>query len=307
MAGGISMTRDCGLLSLIAMGAMENHLFTARQLAVLTRPERWRFVATGFPAEAAAPRRCAHDAWVRAHVDMHPHRELLFVLSGGGYYGLCGRSYPTRPGTAMLFDAMEPHDLSYPSNRPPAEHLWFYFSRGQCGVGLTRVGVPGARMGCRNVWKRSFLLAELGVSTVEAVFPDRNSGVPPEDRRRRCAAALGLLTASLIDRGYRPQPTARAAGAQAEVIGTIVRHIREHRGQGCHLDDLARIAGYSKYHFLRLFREYAGMPVHECVAEARAQAYRELAATGAPVKVLAHRLGFAHSSALCRWRRRRGL
>ena len=91
------------------------------------------------------------------------------------------------------------------------------------------------------------------------------------------------------------------------MIKTIVRHIQESRGCGCRLESLARIAGYSKYHFLRLFQKHSGLSLQSCVNNSRAQAFRKMAAAGMPLRVISSDLGFAFPSALCRWRRRQGL
>lgn len=283
---------------------MGNHLFSPRQLAVLTRADRWRFAANAFPGEVPPARRCPHDAWMRAHIDAHHHREVLIPLSGRGYYGLSGRSYPTRPGVVFLFDVMEPHDFRYPPGHAPAEHLWFFFTRGQCGVSLMRVG---GSHGHSTQWQHSYLLSDLGLASVQAIFPNADSPVPVEGQRRRCVAALSLLVAALVEKGCEPQPATRVAGVQNEVVRDVIRHIQEAHGHGCRLESLARIAGYSKYHFLRVFQEHAGMPLRRCVAEARAHGFRKMTADGLPLKVIAHRLGFAYPSALCRWRRKQGL
>ena len=87
---------------------------------------------------------------------------------------------------------------------------------------------------------------------------------------------------------------------------TIRRHIETANGKGCGLDSLARIAGYSKYHFLRLFHKHIGMTLHEYVDRCRRQAYRRLAADGLRQNAIADALGFAHPSTLTRWRKRMG-
>lgn len=286
---------------------MENHLFSPRALAVLRHPARWRFVASGFPADVSPVDGGGHDAWARRHVDAHPHREILMVLDGGGYHGFAGRSYPTRPGTVFLFDIMQPHDLSYPPDHPPAEHLWIYFIQGECGVSLMQVGNTSEATRSRIVWQRWHSLTEMGLSSAAMLFPAASAPAPHAAIRQRCVSALSLLVASLVEKGYEPPDAARGGPLQADVIQAIVRHIYESRGRGCRLDNLARIAGYSKYHFLRLFEEHAGMSPLRCVDDARLRAYRKLAAAGMPLKTLAHALGFAHTSTLCRWRRRQRL
>jgi len=73
------------------------------------------------------------------------------------------------------------------------------------------------------------------------------------------------------------------------------------------LTSLANIAGYSKYHFSRLFKQHAGVSLRECVNAARARGLRRMQAEGMSLRAIASKLGFAHASALCRWKRQQGL
>lgn len=284
---------------------MDNHLFSARHLSVLGNVEHWRFVASGLSQEVAPVRHRAHDAWARRHSHAHPHREALIILSGAGYHSFCGRSYPARPGTIFLFDAMEPHDLQYPPAHAPADHLWIHFVSGKCGASLLRVGE--GRGGYRPAWCRWYALTELGLSAADMVFPGNALSSPPEAVRRRCAAAIALLIASLVEKGYETPRARPTKDFQAGIIQAIVRQIHESHGRGCRLESLARVAGYSKYHFLRLFKEHTGMSLRTCVDNSRVQAFRTMADTGASVRVMASQLGFTFPSALCRWRRRQGI
>lgn len=287
--------------------SMENYLFTPRNLAVLQDVGRWRFVAAGLPVEVPPARRCAHDAWAHRYPEAHFHRELLIILSGRGFYGFCGKTYPTRPGTVFLFDTMNPHDRGYPLAHASAEHLWFHFSQEHCGISLVHVGNEHRRGGCRRLWQRSCSMTELGLASSQALFAQSNSGMPQEVLRQRCASALALLVTSVVEKGYHPQAAARGDSIQTDVVQAVLRHIRESHGRGCSLENLARIAGYSKYHFLRLFQEHTGRSLRDCVDEARIQAFGQMAATGMPLKVMASKLGFAYPSALCRWQRRHDL
>ena len=284
---------------------MENHLFSARQLAVLRDSERWRFVASGFPEEVPAVRHRTHDAWARRHTDVHPNREVLVVLRGAGYQSLSGKSYPARPGTVFFFDAMEPHDLQYSPTHAAADHLWFHFMPDRCSVSFMHIGK--VRGGYRSVWHRWYTLPDLGLPGAEVLFPGKAPASPPETVRRRCAAALALLVTSLVEKGYEKPRSHPKEDFHAGIIQTIVRHIHESHGRGCRLASLARIAGYSKYHFLRLFQKHTGTSLQSCVNNSRVQAFRKMAAAGAPLRVISSDLGFAFPSALCRWRRRQGI
>ena len=165
----------------------------------------------------------------------------------------------------------------------------------RAGANTGRCGTAGIR--CRN-W---------GCSAADALFPGNAPSSPPETVRRRCAAALALLVTSLVEKGYEKPQSHPKEDFHSSIIQTIVRHIHESHGRGCRLESLARIAGYSKYHFLRLFQKHTGMSLQSCVTGARVQAFRKMAAAGAPLRVISSDLGFAFPSALCRWRRRQGI
>lgn len=285
---------------------MKNTLFTNAHIALFRDTGRWRFVASALPAEAPAAPSRAHKAWASRHTHAHSHREILFALSGKGFQSHCGQSFPVREGTVFLFDAHEPHDFQYPPNHPPVTHLWFYFMHRECGVSMRRI-VKGRR-GLRNVWQRWLPLADLGFASPNPLFPEKGGVISERATRDRCAAGLGLLLQSLVERGFRPPPEPEEeAGFQASIVQTMVKHIEETHGRDCCLDSLARVAGYSKYHFSRLFQEHAGMSLRECVNQARAQAFARMRREGIPFKNIAEDLGFAHPSALCRWRRQQGL
>jgi AraC-like DNA-binding protein len=281
---------------------MENRLFSARNLTLLRNAEHWRLVASGLPEEVPAVRHRAHDAWALRHVDVHPNREMLVVLSGAGYQSLCGRTYPARPGTAFFFDAMEPHDRHYSPTQPSADHLWFHFMPDRCSLRFLRV--RKGRGDYRSGWHGWYTLPELGLATADVLFPGSASSSPPETVRRRCAAAFALLMTSLVEKGYEKPQAHPKEDFHSGIIQTIVRHIQESHGRGCRLESLARIAGYSKYHFLRLFQKHTGLSLQTCVNNSRVQAFRKMAAAGTPLRVISSDLGFAFPSTLCRWRRR---
>jgi AraC-like DNA-binding protein len=236
------------------------------------------------------------------HQHGHPNREILIVLSGGGHQNLGGRTYPARAGTMFLFDFMEPHDDGYPPHQPPAEHLWVVLIQDRCVAMLLEVGKGRRRY--REKWRRLFSLQDLGLGSTDVLFGEgAASALPPAVRRARIAAGVALLAAALVAKGYAPT-VAGSSTFRDEVIDTIQRHIREANGKACRLDNLARIAGYSKYHFLRLFRAHAGLTLGQYVDRCRRDAYRRMVSEGLRQKAIAEALGFAHPSALTRWRKR---
>ena len=104
--------------------SVENLFFSAQMLELLMDYDGWRMVSSLFPPDTRPVRHAAHEEWMARHQDRHPHREILFSLSGKGLYGFDGKAYPCNPGTVFLFDSYEPHDNSYPPHAPRGTHLW---------------------------------------------------------------------------------------------------------------------------------------------------------------------------------------
>ena len=72
--------------------------------------------------------------------------------------------------------------------------------------------------------------------------------------------------------------------------------MHEHAGEGLSLDDLARAAGLSKYHLVRLFHHAVGLPPHQYLLRVRIERARKLIAAGWPVSSVATEVGFADQS-----------
>lgn len=294
---------------------MANRFFTKPQIAVLADPSRWRFVASGLPWEVQPCTSNAHTAWARRHAHAHSHREILVVLSGKGYQSHSGRSFPVRSGAVFLYDANEPHDYRYPPSRSPVTHLWLYFMHHECGGSLMRVSKD--RRQDRHAWQKWGPLRDLGLPSTDPLFPSKPGAPAPTEGgneeatvavRARCAGALGLLVNSLIEAGFDPPPEkGEEENFQADIVHTMQRHIQETHGRDCRLETLARVAGYSKFHFSRLFQEHTGTTLQECVNRARTLGFEEMKGKGLPLKTISAELGFRHPSALCRWRRQQGI
>jgi AraC-like DNA-binding protein len=66
------------------------------------------------------------------------------------------------------------------------------------------------------------------------------------------------------------------------------------------LDELADVAGLSRYHFARRFRDEVGVPPWAYVRSKRAERARRLLESGAPPAEVAHETGYADQPHLTR-------
>jgi AraC-like DNA-binding protein len=64
---------------------------------------------------------------------------------------------------------------------------------------------------------------------------------------------------------------------------------------------LAEMSGYSKFHFLRIFRTHTGMYLHDYINFCRLERVARMQKNGCYKKEIASALGFSSLSAFSRW------
>jgi len=273
-------------------------------LAWLSAEVPCRLVATALGDEPVPVQAPAHGAWSAAHTHRLPYREALLALQGNAAFGWRGALWECSPGTAFLLEAGEGHDLGYPPWADGLLHVWLSLAPGHAAGNL--IAVQGGRV--------------LGLARLHA-DPSEAPGGPDLDRlwslartdtafptavhRALVLAALRLMLADLA-RHLQAGSAPRRGPAEARrlAVQTACRLIRQAEGQAVPLDALARAAGYSKYHFLRLFTQETGMTVRQYADRCRLEAIAGWRGEGLRHKEIAARMGFSGSSALSRWWRR---
>jgi AraC family transcriptional regulator len=83
-------------------------------------------------------------------------------------------------------------------------------------------------------------------------------------------------------------------------IRRVQNFVEVHVGEALCLDDLADVAGLSRYHFSRVFREEVGQTPWTFVRHTRIRRATELLTEGRPPAEVAHETGFADQSHLTR-------
>jgi AraC-like DNA-binding protein len=79
------------------------------------------------------------------------------------------------------------------------------------------------------------------------------------------------------------------------VISKIKTYIDSHLSEELNLNQLAAIAGYSKFHMCRIFSEDTGMTVHQYIRNSRlAEAARQLAQTDNTISDIAAAYGYEY-------------
>lgn len=96
----------------------------------------------------------------------------------------------------------------------------------------------------------------------------------------------------------------RAAPAVSAGVAAAVAHLREHFAEAVRVETLARIAGLSLYHFLRVFSRETGLTPHAFQNQLRLAYAKKQLAQGAPAARAAAEAGYYDQSHLIRALRR---
>ena len=260
----------------------------------------WRLVSSLFPPERPAVRDAGHEAWMAGHSEAHPGREILFGVDGECLYGLNGAPYRCSPGTVFLFGSFEPHDYCYPDKTDGVTHFWMSLVPDAMFGRLLKV-----RNGKHEVLRGSMLLHDKELVCLLNRYWDEGSG-GGRFARSRLLGALHLAMASMLELEAYSKERASTLNHQEKVIKAIERHIDETAGKGLTVESLAKLSGYSKFHFLRLFRKYTGSTVHGYIDAVRQAKAAEMLRHGDIKKTVAEKLGFSCPAAFSHWLKKQG-
>ncbi len=284
---------------------MKNAYFSEDDLPVLLSCSKWHLVSSANSELPPARPDKEYLEWITRNSESHQHREVMMVLSGVSYFTLEGVTYQSRPGTIFLLDANEEHDYYYPPSGGDFRHLWFrianktIFTSTPCGR-TTRRGQGNNEF---NYTFSSYNHA--GLAFINAW--DELTADEPLDKNFLSIlvkhAFAGLLL-ELCKAGYNKSLGVEDRPTELHhqtVINAIVGHIRETGGRNLDIARLAYIAGYSKFHFAKVFKDVTGSSVLAFINLCRQEKFHELAAKGKNKKQISGELGFSSPAAFSRW------
>lgn len=284
-----------------------NAYFDADMLEVLAAPDKWRWVLpfgqkTVSPLRRPSPKRVC---WSQQHAHSHRHAEFMLALRGGGRYGVGKHLYPCVPGTAFFFAPDIPHDDGYQPNEEDAAHLWISVLR-HCFVTFT----VSLRKGRRLNGARQLLMPEsVGLSPSVLSQIEQPAEVSPAIAPYlRCRAVLQIVVAKIVEQGFHSEDAVSdLEQLHQKTIIAVQQHIRDTTGKGLTLEHLALLAGYSKYHFARLFKHYTGQTTLDFINQCRCEKVREMLAQRCSHKKIGAALGFSCPATFSRWLHKQNL
>jgi len=240
-------------------------------------------------------------SWLKKNSHSHIFREIMIVLAGTGFYGVGHELIKCRPGSIFFFEAGQQHQVFYPPFAPSCAHLWISLIAQHASARIVTVAGGKTRVFGGFSYFKSY--SEIGV------WPDRcwpaeiSPELPSDLYRTRLLCSLSIMLTDIVQNGFRRPRDNQRMSAIKQTMRAVQDHVWETGGRDATLDNLSRIAGLSKYHFLRVFKKTTGQSVHAFVNTARVNKYHDLTKKHVAKKLIADCLGFSCPASFSRWLR----
>ena len=232
--------------------------------------------------------------WAGTHRHKHFYKEILFVVSGECPIFVGKDFFHCPTGTLFLLKPGEFHNSTYLPGAWGIQ-IWIKLQDTMllCWFFQVSAASPAKTESCMP-WSVEFtdwdLLMRLN-TLLDRV--DRK-----EEGAETALAALFRILFCELYRLYDPE-----ADNRSSTMLNIGRFVRSTCGRGVDINYLARMAGCSRQHFMRRYREVNGCTVGETIRDSRL-ALMETMPGNTPLKEAAERLGFDSAQSYCHWRRK---
>jgi len=210
-----------------------------------------------------------------------------YTLNGMGRVSFGGREYPVPPGHAFLLMVPEEHIYCLPPDSPSWEFIYITVNGAELvrlarefrrGNGVVRPFDPDSPS-VRSVW------------SLLAACREKRLG----DRYDASARAYSFLMPLLA------APPIESLSGDEDFMARIHDFCRKNLDRPISVEDLADVAGCSRWHFSRRFRKLSGESPHSFIlAQKMRLALRLLQTTAASVKEIALSCGFDDTSYFCK-------
>lgn len=239
---------------------------------------------------------------LRFEAHWHTACEILYPISNSYTVSIQNESKVINPGDILIVAPGTIHSYEPPES---GERIFILFDTGILAP------VTGMRQLLHSlqpfvvITSDAFpLLHERLQHDIETIIKEYDTNAPYAE-----AAIWSVILTMLATLGrtsiYRASHTRQfLENARQEHVGRLMEvcnYITDHIEDNLDMDKLASIAGFSKFHFSRLFKEFTGSSVHEYLTEQRlAMAEQLLADATLSVTDVAMRSGFGSLSTFTR-------
>ncbi|WP_170198682.1 AraC family transcriptional regulator [Thermopolyspora flexuosa] len=226
----------------------------------------------------------------------HAHDEYHLCLNVGtpGQYHYRGAWHLVPPGSLTVIMPDEVHQARDPADREnESTYAVLYASSARMRQVAAELGGP--RAGLPYFGDPVIADDDLAVR-----FARVHRLLHEDTALARDVRLLSLLTL-LLERHGRIRTAAPPEGrGPVPAVEAARAYLRDNYAADVTLDELARVAGLSPFHFARLFRRHVGMPPHAYQLQVRISHAKRLLLRGMPVSRVAQETGFFDLSHLTR-------
>lgn len=226
-----------------------------------------------------------HGLRVQRKLDVHLHSkyEIAVVADGGARFDVRGVPVHVTGGSVLVVNAGDPHAVR--SDDGGCSFSLLYVTEERMASAAYHAGHGDAPPVFAPCALHDPELAGIVLELNDALERE----APPDDVEPLLEAALVRLLAGAQVRPESCEP-------RNERIARARQFIDEHYAEAIAIDDLAALAGFSKFHFIRVFREAYGMPPHAYQNAIRIARAREALASGRSAAEVALETGYADQS-----------
>ena len=218
----------------------------------------------------------------------------MVSLSGEHLYGINGEVVPLSPGVAALIPVKVPHDLSYSNHHGVCVDFWIHFlPHGKITMNFVQ-NIPTTGLVSTPVAIPSVSLLD-DFKRAGELLNRMESHLDELKTQHFLAYLLHELFGLLMDPNLKSQTVDGIS-----LVHEIKRYVTEHLTDSLGLGDLAKAAGYSSFHFHRLFLEAEGTTPRAFVERLRLNKACDLLKNGHSVTSAAMDSGFSTSSQFTR-------
>jgi len=160
--------------------------------------------------------------------------------------------------------------------------------------GLTEMNGPGVAFECEHkaglhLWEDNYILEIINPATGEQLPEGETGELVLTTLKREAMPIIRYRTRDITS--IIPEPC--ACGRTHRRLRRITDLLHDAYGERLSIEQLATMAGMSRYAFIRAFRAATGMAPHAYQLDLRINAARRLLRDGCALTAVAHDLGFA--------------
>lgn len=260
----------------------------------LAIPASWSFFTSETCREASGRLSSGIRQWLKSHEHSHVYREILAVVRGSCVLKASNRTLELREGEMILLRPQERHT----SGHLPDDHAvywWCMLAPGKLEMLLWRDN----RLNSISILPVGIFDQVLTRLLDECCSPAAGPHAEYEITQ--------IMSALICDFFRREQAgNSRTENTyQNAVMQKILIYIDSAAAVNCPLSSLATLAGYSRTHFQRLFREYTGCSFRDYMEKKRIERYHSLQdKINLSKKEISNLLGFSSTAALNHWEKK---